>query len=67
MRLRPTLHTGIQGRILLELAKVVPDNSQLWVTTTHLAYYVPHSKWKPIRLVQFPLSILKVSTLILLV
>lgn len=30
------LHTGIQGRILLELAKVVPDNSQLWVTTHSL-------------------------------
>lgn len=30
------LHTGIQGRILLELAKVVPDSSQLWVTTHSL-------------------------------
>ena len=30
------LHTGIQGRILLELANVVPDNSQLWVTTHSL-------------------------------
>ena len=30
------LHTGIQGRILLELAKVVPSNSQLWVTTHSL-------------------------------
>lgn len=30
------LHTGIQGRVLLELAKVVPDKSQLWVTTHSL-------------------------------
>ena len=30
------LHTGIQGRVLLELAKVLPDNSQLWVTTHSL-------------------------------
>lgn len=27
------LHTGVQGRILLELVKIVPDTSQLWVTT----------------------------------
>ncbi len=30
------LHTGVQGRILLELAKTVPDVSQLWVTTHSL-------------------------------
>ena len=30
------LHTAIQGRILLELAKVIPTNSQLWVTTHSL-------------------------------
>ena len=30
------LHTEIQGRILLEIAKVVPRNSQLWVTTHSL-------------------------------
>ena len=30
------LHTGIQGRMLSELIKVVPDDSQLWVTTHSL-------------------------------
>ena len=30
------LHTGVQGRILLELAKTIPDESQLWVTTHSL-------------------------------
>ena len=30
------LHTGVQGRILLELAKTIPDASQLWVTTHSL-------------------------------
>ena len=27
------LHTGVQGSVLTELVKVIPKNSQLWVTT----------------------------------
>ena len=27
------LHTGVQGSVLAELVKVIPNNSQLWVTT----------------------------------
>ena len=27
------LHTGVQGRILMELVRIVPKTSQLWVTT----------------------------------
>lgn len=30
------LHTRVQGRLLLELAKIVPESSQLWVTTHSL-------------------------------